>query len=296
MFETVLHALLIGASVLAAGLAAYTALSTGTQLVRWVLARRKPSWVRWAQRSAVTLRPLAPQSNQLPRLILLALGLGLAVKAALSGGLLVAVYLIMVGIALYLYLGQRATFMSQEQVKGGIGELVSAYYSAYLVVPTVFSALTEAGKTISNPPLQAAVERSVDAFSAGRTTEEALDQLVKEIGDAYLAQFAFILRHTSESNQTEILGALQALGKRLDQRKRVRDRSRVALALVSGTVRFLQSANGAVIALAVLVPFWWNFYAASISHQALLTIGGTIALLGSWYFENQLTQLRERVL
>jgi hypothetical protein len=25
-------------------------------------------------------------------------------------------------------------------------------------------------------------------------------------------------------------------------------------------------------------------------------MGGTIAILGSWYFENQLTQLRERVL
>ncbi len=45
----------------------------------------------------------------------------------------------------------------------------------------------------------------------------------------------------------------------------------MALALVRGTVHFLQSANGVVIALAVVAPFWW-------------------------YFENQLQQLRERVL
>jgi hypothetical protein len=33
----------------------------------------------------------------------------------------------------------------------------------------------------------------------------------------------------------------------------------------------------------------------TVSHQSLLMIGATVALLGSWYFENQLTQLRERV-
>jgi hypothetical protein len=104
------------------------------------------------------------------------------------------------------------------------------------------------------------------------------------------------LRHTSESNQKEILNTLRELSNRLDQRKRLKDRSRVALALVSGTVRFLQAANGAVMALAVLASFWWDFYSSSISRQALLMIGGTIAILGSWYFENQLTQLRERVL
>ena len=34
----------------------------------------------------------------------------------------------------------------------------------------------------------------------------------------------------------------------------------------------------------------------AVSFLAMEAIGGTIALLGSWYFENQLTQLRERVL
>ena len=50
------------------------------------------------------------------------------------------------------------------------------------------------------------------------------------------------------------------------------------------------------MSLAALATFWWNFYSSSVSHEGLLMIGGTIAILGSWCLENQLTQLRERVL
>ena len=242
------------------------------------------------------LKPVAPQSTAIPGLVALSIAGGLGLKAALTGGALVAIYLVIVGIALYGYLGRRASSLSHEQITGAMGELVAAYYSAYLVVSTVFTALGEAVRTIANPHLRTAVQRTIDAFAAGCSTEQALDQFVAEVGDPYAAQFAFILRHTSESKQAEILNALQSLAKRLEQRKRLKDRSRVALALVSGTVRFLQSANGVMIALAVLAPFWWNFYSASVSHQALLIIAVTFTLAGSWYFENQLTHLRERVL
>ena len=296
MIEQLLRLLFVGASAFAAWLFVYVLFSMLLQVMEWLYQRRKPMWLRMAEHSRVHLRPKQVESNQVARLALLILACGLALKAGLTGGILIALYLFVIGIALYLYLGQHAASLSREQISGSIGELVAAYYSGFLVMSTVFNALAEAAKTITNPQLQGAVQHSLDAFAAGRTTQQALDQLVSEVGDPYVAQFAFILQHTSESNQTEILAALQSLGKRLDQRQRLKDRSRVALALVSGTVRFLQSANGAVIALAVLVPFWWNFYASSISHQGLLMIGATIALVGSWYFENQLQQLRERVL
>lgn len=296
MFENALHILFIGASILATSSLVYVVLSAFGAMAQWIYLRRKPWWLRMGQGNLNIARRPAVNAKNLPRIALLVGVSILAAKAALTGGVLVAAYLGVTGIALYGYLGQQALSVTREQVSGSIGELVAAYYSAYLVVPTVFNAMAEAAQTITNPRLQAALQRALDAFGAGRTTEEALNQLVADVEDPYLAQFSFILLHSSESNQTEILAALQALGKRLDQRKRLRDRSRVALALVSGTVRFLQSANGAVIAMAVLLPFWWSYYSASISHQAILMIGATVALMGSWYFENQLQQLRERVL
>ena len=296
MFESFLRLVFIGASALAAGLGIYVALSTITNLVRWIYQRRRPAWLRQLEIRQKQLQTIAPKGNNLGRFIILGIAVGLAIKAVLTGGFLVAVFLFAVGIAVYFYLGTRATSLAHEQVTDAVGELVAAYYSAHLVIPTVFGALAEALKTQTNPILKAALERALAAFGTGKLTEDVLDQLEQEVRNPYLSQFTFILRHASESNQKEILNTLRDLASRLDQRKRLKDRSKVALALVSGTVRFLQAANGAVMALAVLAPFWWDFYSSSISHQSLLMIGGTIALLGSWYFENQLTQLRERVL
>jgi len=297
MVELLVRILFDGASALAAGLLTYVALSGLVSFGQWVFQRRRPRWLQQIERQQKHL-PLVntKQGNSISRIVILGLAVGLGVKAALTGGWLVAIFLIAVGCALYLYLGQRAGSLAREQVTDAVGELIAAYYSAYLVIPTIFGALSEAIKTQTNPFVQNAVQRALDAFGTGKTTEEVLEQLDRDVQNPYLSQFVFILRHTSESNQKEILNTLRDLSNRLDQRKRLKDRSRVALALVSGTVRFLQAANGAVMALAVLAPFWWNFYASSVSRQALLMVGGTIALLGSWYFENQLTQLRERVL
>jgi len=297
MFESIVRILFDGASALAAGLSVYVALSVLVGFGQWVFQRRRPKWLRQLERQQKHLQAVYPKKgNNISRTVILGLAVGLGVKAALTGGILIAVFFIGLGLALYLYLGQRAGSMAREQVTDAVGDLIAAYYSAYLVIPTVFGALSEAIKTQTNPFLQNAVQHALDAFGTGKTAEEVLDQLDREVQNPYLSQFVFILRHTSESNQKEILNTLRDLSNRLDQRKRLKDRSRVALALVSGTVRFLQAANGAVMALAVLAPFWWNFYASCVSRQALLMIGGTIAILGSWYFENQLTQLRERVL
>ena len=296
MFESFIRLVFIGASALAAGLGIFVVISTITNLAGWIYQRRRPMWLRQLETRQRRLQTLAPKQNNLGRLVILGITVGLAIKAVLTGGFLVAVFLLVVGMALYFYLGTRATSLAHEKVTDAVGELVAAYYSAHLIIPTVFGALSEALKTQTNPILYAAVERALAAFGTGKLTEEVLDQLEHEIQNPYLSQFAFILRHASESNQKEILNTLRELGNRLDQRKRLKDRSKVALALVSGTVRFLQAANGAVMALAVLAPFWWDFYSSSISRQALLMIGGTIAILGSWYFENQLMQLRERVL
>ena len=296
MFESFIRLVFIGASALAAGLGIYVLLSVTANLAGWIYQRRRPNWLRQLETRQKRLQTFAPKGNNLGRLVILGIAVGLAIKAVLTGGFLVAVFLVAVGMALCFYLGTRETSLAHEQVTDAVGELVAAYYSAHLVIPTVFGALAEALKTQTNPMLKAALERALAAFGTGKLTEDVLDQLEQEVRNPYLSQFTFILRHASESNQKEILNTLRDLASRLDQRKRLKDSSKVALALVSGTVRFLQAANGAVMALAVLAPFWWDFYASSISHESLLMIGGTIALLGSWYFENQLTQLRERVL
>lgn len=306
MLELLLHVTFIAASALAAGLFAHAVLAFFVQLLRWGLARRRPRWMQamlaWRSVARVPRAVTGAKTNILPQWIALGLVWGLALKAVATGGLLIGVYLACVGVALYVYLTHRGAASGRATITDAVGELVAAYYSSYLVIPTVFGALDEASKTLSGSKqpghllLLDAVQRAISAFNAGQTTEMSLAQLSADAQDPYLTQFVFILRHASESNQQEILGALRSMSERLEQRARLKDKSRVALALVNGTVRFLQTANAVVIALAVIAPFWWNFYAGSASRQAVLMIGTTIALCGSWYFEQQLTQIRERVL
>ena len=304
MFELLVHSTFVATSMLAAGLIVYVSLFSVVQILRWVVARRQPQWLRAVH--SLRDRAFEPvtggKTNTLPRWFALVLAWGLAVKALLTGGWLVGAYLIAVGIALFAYLSRRDTAGGRETITDAVGEFVSAYYSAHLVTPTVFGALDEALKTLegSKEPghvqLARAVKRTVDAFHSGKLTEEALGQMVAETRDPYLGQLAFILRHVSKSNQKEIVMALRDLSERLEQRMRLKDKSRVAFALVNGTVRFLQAANVTVIALAVLASFWWNYYAGPVSHQVILIGAATLAFSGSWYFEEQLRQIRERVL
>jgi len=141
----------------------------------------------------------------------------LALKAFITGGALIGIYLTLVAGALFAYLSRQSAAGGRETITDAVGELVAAYYSAYLVVPTVFGALDEALKTLagSKQPghlqLQTAAARALSAFNAGRTTEEAVNQMVAETRDPYLGQLAFILRHASDSNQKEILSALRGL-------------------------------------------------------------------------------------
>ena len=137
---------------------------------QWIYQRRRPRWLRQLEGQRKPLPPLYQKRGDVGRLLILSAAVGLALKAALTGGVLVSIFLGAVGAALYFYTGTRATSLAHEQVTDGVGELVAAYYSAYLVIPTVFGALSEAIKTLTNPFLQSAVQRALDAFGTGKTS------------------------------------------------------------------------------------------------------------------------------
>ncbi|MCL4499303.1 MAG: hypothetical protein M1335_03545, partial [Chloroflexi bacterium] len=181
MFEPFIRLAFIGASALAAGLGIYVLLSVTANLAGWIYQRRRPTWLRQLETRQKQMQVFSPKQSSLGRLVILGIAVGLAIKAVLTGGFLVAVFLVAVGMALYIYLGTRATSLAHEQVTDAVGELVAAYYSAHLVIPTVFGALSEALKTQTNPILQAALERALAAFGTGKLTEDVLDQLEQEV-------------------------------------------------------------------------------------------------------------------
>ncbi len=112
MFELFTRLLFDGASALAAGLTVYVALSTMLNVAQRIHQRRRPQWLRQLQRPDTPLPAARAKQSNVGRLILLGAATGLALKAAVTGGALVALFLLVVGLALYVYLGRRTSSMA----------------------------------------------------------------------------------------------------------------------------------------------------------------------------------------
>lgn len=299
----VLHLVFVVAVGSSAALLSYVTLSTLVSLGHWVIIRRTPLWLRtWRGQMRQVQTRSSRRPIAWPQWLALAGASALALKALSTGGVVVGLFLFLTGGGLYYLLGRHSQAASRHVITNAVGEFVTAFYSAFLISPTVFTAMQEAVRAIENSrqpgsrEIYLAAQQAIAAFNAGQLTDQALKQMIQRVRDPYLNQFAFIVRHAVAGNQQEILAALRDLSTRLEQRQRLYDRSKVSLALVSGTVRFLQAANAIVISLAVLAPFWWDYYSAYLSRQTLLVLVITAALGGSWYFEQQVEQLRQRVI
>ncbi len=104
MFESVIRLLFVGASGIAGGLGAFVVLSAFINFARWVVERRRPRWLQIVMaRSRPSIKTVTPQSSGFTRWILLGLAAGLAFKAALTGGVLIAIFLAALGLALYFW-------------------------------------------------------------------------------------------------------------------------------------------------------------------------------------------------
>ncbi|MBI3913106.1 MAG: hypothetical protein HY327_02750 [Chloroflexi bacterium] len=289
--EHALYAIVIGGCALGAGLLVNLVISQSVTFLERAWRRGLGRVLRQTvsgSASGSTIR--VPWS--LAQLLAVAAASVLAIKSAMTGGVIIAIYLALVGIFLGWFFGKREGASTRERTTGDIVQLVVEFQSVYRVTRTVFGAFTETVDGIVNPILKIAVQRAIDAFNTGKRMEDALNQVASDVPNPYLAQLVFILTRAPQSSEEVVQNALKDLSERLRQHQRLSDRSRVSLALVSGTVRFLQAANGAVLLVCVLAPLWWDYYR---THPAVLIVGATLALFGSWYFENQLRLLHERV-
>jgi len=104
-----------------------------------------------------------------------------------------------------------------------------------------------------------------------------------------------IVAWAEQAGMEQAVEALEGLHKRLAARRDLRRRSKVALALTSGTARFFQAANAAAVLSVAFVPFIQRFYTQSAARQLLFVIIATWPLLGALYMESEMGRLKEQV-
>ena len=220
----------------------------------------------------------------------LPLPVGLALTVRCREAPLMAIYFLAVGVVVTLFL----LVSSQRSTMEGLEELVEKLTSIWVIRPQPFLALDEAAQGIGGR-LERLVKRAVNAYRLGVPTEHIWAEMRQATRDPHLRQLIDILAWAEQSGAEETGQVLEDLRRRVEARRNLKRRTRVSLALTSGTTRFFQAANAAVVVLVPLVPFLRQFYSQSLGRQVLFVVIATWPLLGALYMDRELRRLRDLI-
>jgi len=228
----------------------------------------------------------------LKALLPLAGGVLLALKAASSEAYIVSFYFLIVGGIVAFYLGSRER---KPRIEEQVEELVVRLFSIWSTKPQLFAALDEVAGDIEEP-LRGWARRAVGSYRLGVPVGRIWRRMKEEAEDPYLRQLVDILSWAEEAGMEEVREGLQGLEEKLRARKDLRRRAKVSLAMVSGTTRFFQAADGAAVILAILFPYLWSFYSETPARQLLFCLLATWFLAGAFYMQSEMERVKERVL
>jgi len=279
----------------ASGVALHLAVSELSTLARRYRGRRRLRLVGGpsVRKEAITLPP--DVKGRWVAYVPLA-ACGVAASSLFASAPLMGAYLVGAGylLARYLRAGRRREGAREidEQVK----ELVTDFRSRYQLKPSVFGTLEEVVEGLEEP-LRGLIEQAVKRYYVTGSAREAFATL-RQSSDhhPYLCQFVFILERADKATSEAVQEALSDLEERMEQRHRLRGRSRIALALLRGEARFLQGANLAAIGAATFVPVLRGFYTSTLARQGIFMAAVSAVLAASIYLDREVRMLEERIL
>ncbi len=219
-----------------------------------------------------------------------------AASSLFASAPLIGAYLVGAGYLLARYLRAGRTKEGAREIDEQVKELVSEFRSRYQLKPSVFGILEEVVEGLEEP-LKGLIEQAVKRYYVTGSAREAFHTLRESSGHhPYLCQFAFMLERADKATSEALQEALSDLEERMEQRHRLRGRSKIALALLRGEARFLQGANVAAIGAATFVPVLREFYTSTLARQGIFVAAVSAVLAASIYFDQEVRMLEERIL
>jgi len=209
--------------------------------------------------------------------------------------ILLCVYIPAVGILISVYLVRRSRWLTRGQLDRQVGQLVASFRSIYQLKPTIFSALDEA-KSKVDEPLRSYVTAAVQAFYITARQDKALEELRRRANNPYINQFIYILRMSELGRKETVLQALDDLGERLRRAEDLRRESEVSLTVITSQTRVIQAISLFIVFVIALIPLLRSAYTISWGRQLLFIVIASIGVLTSFYIEQQVTSLKERIL
>jgi hypothetical protein len=208
--------------------------------------------------------------------------------------ILVCGYILAAGVLISIYL-IRSRGLPRGQLDRQVGQLVASYRSIYQLKPTIFSALDEA-KSKVDEPLRGYITTAVQAFYITARPDKALEELRRRANNPYINQFIYILRMGELGRKGTVLKALDDLGERLRRAEDLRRESAVSLTVITSQTRIIQAISLFIVFIIALIPQLRSAYTISWGRQLLFIVIVSIGVLTSYYIEQQVSSLQERIL
>jgi Flp pilus assembly protein TadB len=208
--------------------------------------------------------------------------------------ILVCGYILAAGVLISIYL-IRSRGLPRGQLDRQVGQLVASYRSIYQLKPTIFSALDEA-KSKVDEPLRGYITAAVQAFYITARPDKALEELRRRANNPYINQFIYILRMGELGRKGTVLKALDDLGERLRRAEDLRRESAVSLTVITSQTRIIQAISLFIVFIIALIPQLRSAYTISWGRQLLFIVIVSIGVLTSYYIEQQVSSLQERIL
>jgi len=209
------------------------------------------------------------------------------------GGILVSVGLLISGTAIVLYSRKRSEMAQQAQLTDQVEELLSEYYSRWLLNASPFGVLEDIAEHVTfGQPLDSILQRTLTRYRLGEP-----DALASLRGtDPYLQQFGYILAQTARAGNRVTADAINEVSKRLRMRHRLQKRVETVTAMTRGEEMFLLVANATAVATAIFLPALQEFYTGSVVRQIMLTLALVVVTGGGIYFDHEIESLKEKAL
>ncbi len=221
--------------------------------------------------------------------------LGGVVLAVAVRDVLLSPYLALLGAGLTWFLRQQRTRKTQAAITNQVKALVVLFRSRFAVGESPFSVLVEIEDDLPKGAVAAAVRQAVNTYQTSGSVEKALASL-RGLHNPYLARLAMVLETSGSASTEAISDEVKRIEADLKARDRLAGQARASLALLKGTVRFLQAANLAAIVASVALPLWRDFFTSTLQRRGTFLAATLFLTLASLYFDQEIGMQEEKAL
>ena len=222
-------------------------------------------------------------------------GLFAVALAAVMRDVLLSPYLVLLGVGLTYFIRVKRARRTQSAVTGQVKSLIVLFRSRYAVGESPFSVLVEIQDDLPKGPVAVATRRATNIYQTNGSVTEALAPL-RDLKNPYLARLVMVLETSGSASTKVVVDEIRRIEDDLKERDRLAGQARASLALIKGTVKFLQATNLTAVVVAVALPMWHDFFTSTLQRRGTFLAATMFLVLASIYFDQEIGLQEEKAL